>query len=65
MLFAAALGMLFLFRTLHVRGPGVTAAALVFMLSPYTLDVRVAPVGDPAPVGRTAVDARARDPGVA
>ena len=29
--------MLFLFRTLHVRGPGVTAAALVFMLSPYTL----------------------------
>ena len=39
-LFAAALGMLFLFRTLHARGPGATAAALVFMLSPYTLAFR-------------------------
>ncbi|MEX1007229.1 MAG: alpha-(1-_3)-arabinofuranosyltransferase family protein [Acidimicrobiia bacterium] len=34
----AALGMLYLLRTLHVRGPGVVVAALVFMLSPYVLD---------------------------
>ncbi|HXY92994.1 MAG TPA: alpha-(1-_3)-arabinofuranosyltransferase family protein, partial [Acidimicrobiia bacterium] len=34
----AALGVLFLLRTLHVHGPGVVAAALVFMLSPYLLD---------------------------
>jgi arabinofuranan 3-O-arabinosyltransferase len=34
----AGLGMLFLLRTLHVRGPGVPAAAVVFMLSPYVLD---------------------------
>ena len=30
--------MLYLLRTLHVRGPGVVVAAFVFMLSPYTLD---------------------------
>jgi arabinofuranan 3-O-arabinosyltransferase len=35
--FAAGLGILFLLRTLGVRGPGVVAAALVYMLSPYTL----------------------------
>jgi hypothetical protein len=34
----AAFGMLYLLRTLHVRGPGVVVAALVFMLSPYVLD---------------------------
>ncbi len=34
----AGLGVLFLLRTLHVRGPGVAAAAVVFMLSPYVLD---------------------------
>jgi hypothetical protein len=34
----AALGVLYLLRTLHVRGPGVVAAAFVFMLSPYVLD---------------------------
>jgi arabinofuranan 3-O-arabinosyltransferase len=34
----AALGMLYLLRTLHVRGPGVVVAAVVFMLSPYVLD---------------------------
>ncbi len=33
----AALGMLYLFRTLHVRGPGVVVGTLVFMLSPYTI----------------------------
>ena len=33
----AALGMLYLFRTLHVRGPGVVVGTLVFMLSPYTV----------------------------
>src|SRR3954467_7663797 len=37
-LFPAALGVLFLLRTLHVRGPGVAVAAVVFMLTPYTLD---------------------------
>jgi hypothetical protein len=34
----AALGILYLLRTLHVRGPGVVVAAFVFMLSPYLLD---------------------------
>ena len=34
----AALGVLYLLRTLHVRGPGVVVAAFVFMLSPYLLD---------------------------
>src|SRR3954468_19891904 len=37
-LFAAAVGMLYLLRTLCVRGPGVVVAAVVFMLTPYTLD---------------------------
>jgi arabinofuranan 3-O-arabinosyltransferase len=37
-LFGAALGMLFLLRTLHVRGPGALVATVVFMLTPYTLD---------------------------
>jgi hypothetical protein len=36
-LFFSGLGVLYLFRTLHVRGPGVVAAAFVFMLSPYVL----------------------------
>jgi hypothetical protein len=36
-LFAAATGMLFLFRTLELRGPGAVAGALVYMLSPYSL----------------------------
>src|SRR5690242_11289290 len=38
LLFLAGLGALVLFRTLGVRGPGVVAGALVFMLSPYVLD---------------------------
>src|SRR5215212_1345801 len=37
-LFAAGLGVLFLLRTLNVRGPGVAVGAVVFMLTPYTLD---------------------------
>src|SRR5262249_52796755 len=37
-LFGAALGVLFLLRTLHVRGPGAPVAAVVFMLTPYTLE---------------------------
>lgn len=37
-LFAAGLGMLFLFRTIGVRGAGAVVGALMFMLSPYTLD---------------------------
>ena len=34
----AGLGMLYLFRTLDLRGPGATVGALAFMLSPYSLD---------------------------
>ncbi len=34
----AALGMLYLFRTLALRGPGVVVGALAYMLSPYSLD---------------------------
>ncbi len=37
-LFAAGLGVLYLLRTLGVKGPGVPVAALAFMLSPYSLD---------------------------
>ena len=37
-LFAAATGMLFLFRTIGVRGAGAVLGALLFMLSPYSLD---------------------------
>ena len=37
-LLAAGLGVLYLMRTLAVRGPGVPVAALVFMLTPYSLD---------------------------
>ena len=37
-LFAAGLGMLYLFRTLGVRGAGAVVGALMFMLSPYSLD---------------------------
>ncbi len=37
-LFGAALGVLFLLRTLHVRGPGAVVATVLFMLTPYTLD---------------------------
>jgi hypothetical protein len=36
-MFAAGAGMLFLFRVLDVRGPGPTAGAVVYMLSPYIL----------------------------
>ena len=38
LLLAAAVGVLFLMRTLRVRGPGAVVAAVLFMLSPYTLD---------------------------
>ena len=37
-IFAAGLGMLFLFRTLGLRGAGAVVGALAFMLSPYSLD---------------------------
>jgi hypothetical protein len=37
-LFAAGLGMLYLFRTLGVRGAGAVVGALAYMLSPYSLD---------------------------
>ncbi len=36
-LFAAGLGVLYLCRILGLRGPGPTAAALAYMLSPYFL----------------------------
>ena len=35
--FAAGAGVLFLLRTLHRRGVGAVAAALIYMLSPYVL----------------------------
>lgn len=38
LVFLAGLGMLFLFRTLGVRGPGVVVGSLAFMFSPYILD---------------------------
>ena len=38
LLLAAGVGVLFLMRTLRVRGPGAVVAAVLFMLSPYTLD---------------------------
>jgi len=38
LLFLAGLGMLFLFRTIGLRGPGAVVGALAFMLSPYLLD---------------------------
>ncbi len=37
-LIIAALGVLYLMRTLHVRGPGVPLAAVMFMLAPYSLN---------------------------
>src|SRR4051812_20382111 len=37
-LFAAAVGMLYLLRTLNVRGPGVGGAAVVFIPPPYPPD---------------------------
>ncbi len=37
-LFAAGAGMLYLFRTLGVRGPGAVVGGIAFMLSPYSLD---------------------------
>ncbi len=38
LLFAAALGALYLLRTFGLRGPGVVVAALAFMCTPYVLD---------------------------
>lgn len=38
LLFVAAAGVLYLFRTFGQRGPGVVVAALAYMLTPYSLD---------------------------
>jgi len=38
LLFAAALGVLYLLRTFGLRGPGVVVAALAYMCTPYVLD---------------------------
>jgi hypothetical protein len=38
LLFFAALGVLYLFRTFDMRGPGIVVAALAFMCTPYVLD---------------------------
>lgn len=38
LLFAAALGMLYLLRTFGLRGPGMVIAALAYMCTPYVLD---------------------------
>ena len=61
----AGLGMLYLLRTLDVRGPGAPVGALAFMLSPYLLGLRGAHLRHPAAVGRPAVVARVHDPRVA
>ena len=37
-LFVAAAGVLYLFRTFGIRGPGVVVGALAYMLTPYSLD---------------------------
>ena len=61
-LFGAALGVLFLLRTLHVRGPGVAVAAVRVHAHAVHARLRGAHLGDPAAVGGAAVDARAHDP---
>jgi arabinofuranan 3-O-arabinosyltransferase len=38
LLFAAALGVLYLLRTFNLRGPGIVVAALAYMLTPYVFD---------------------------
>ncbi len=38
LVFFAGLGVLYLMRTLDVRGPGAVVAALAYMFSPYSLD---------------------------
>jgi arabinofuranan 3-O-arabinosyltransferase len=38
LLFAAALGVLYLLRTFGLRGPGVVVAAFAYMCTPYVLD---------------------------
>ncbi|HEV7523774.1 MAG TPA: alpha-(1-_3)-arabinofuranosyltransferase family protein, partial [Acidimicrobiia bacterium] len=38
LLFAAALGVLYLLRTFGLRGPGIVVAALAYMCTPYVLD---------------------------
>jgi arabinofuranan 3-O-arabinosyltransferase len=38
LLFAAALGVLYLLRTFGLRGPGIVVAALAYMFTPYVLD---------------------------
>src|SRR5476649_2881033 len=38
LVFFAGLGVLYLMRTLGVKGPGVAVAALAYMFSPYSLD---------------------------
>ncbi|MDQ1461192.1 MAG: arabinofuranan 3-O-arabinosyltransferase, partial [Actinomycetota bacterium] len=38
LLFAAALGVLYLLRTFGLRGPGVVVAALAYMCTPYVFD---------------------------
>ena len=58
----AGLGVLYLLRTLHVRGPGVVVGALVFMLTPYVLDFSARLSVILLPWAGAAVDARARHP---
>ena len=61
-LFAAALGVLFLLRTLHVRGPGVAGGGGRVHAHAVHARLRGAHLGDPAAVGGPAVDAGADDP---
>ena len=59
-LFFAGLGMLYLFRTLGLRGSGAVVGALAVHAQPVLARLRGAHLGDPAAVGRAAVDARVR-----
>src|SRR5262249_53365033 len=38
LVFAAALGVLYLLRTFGLRGPGIVIAAIAYMFTPYVLD---------------------------
>ena len=61
-LFGAGVGVLFLLRTLRVRGPGAVVAAVAVHAHAVHARLRGAHLGDPDAVGGAAVDARAHDP---
>ena len=62
LLFFAGLGVLYLLRTLDVRGPGRGRCRARVHAEPVLPALRGPHLGDPAAVGRAAVDARAHGP---